>query len=1240
MTDRTTYIRIKGDITDLRGKLAKAKTDVHSFASEASKSVAKSRQEWAGLSTSVGLVGVGMVGLSAMAARSFAGFDKSMSKVKASGADAANNIDALRAAAVKAGADTMYSASDAADAITDLAKAGVSAKDILGGALSGSLALAASGEMDVKEAAEDMSTALSQFGLDGSQAGHVADLLAAGAGKARGEVSDLGQALAQGGLVAHQTGLSLEETVGTLSLFASAGMLGSDAGTSLKTMLQRLTPQSAEAQAEFDKLGISAYDASGQFVGMTNFAGQLHDRMKKLTPEARNAALSVMFGADAVRGASVLYEQGAGGMQKWIDAINDQGFAARQAAALTDNLSGDLERLSGSLDTVAIQSGSGLNGFLRGATQSAEVLVNTLGQLPEPLLEAGALLAGAGGLGLGGAAGVMKLIGAVSDARTQIVALGKSATVAKAAIGGVGGALAVGTLALAAWADAQAIAQANADDFASTLVVVDGKIVTTAATMAEITDKLVDTKSLFGWGPSLMDLMGEIGISAQDAQGYLAGNADAIKRINQAMQDYTRSHVLNDSANTMLKDGLDALRGSLSAAEKETLQKASADQQAAGTASTYAEALARSTSGTKEGSTALKDYETQLFASANAMLKASGTQIGWEAAIDDTAKAVRKTGAAHRLANGELDLNTAKGRENQQALNQLAQSSVAYAQTLMDQGASEGRIRQEMTRSRAAFIEQAVAAGMTKTAAKKLADAYGLIPSDVATNIKVTGGEKSETKLAIVQAAIRDLPAEQQVDVLTAFDNGGIKAANTALEKINGKHVTAYVDVEAKYVDTYNRKRQGGPKLAGGGAVWGAGTATSDSIPAMLSNGEHVLKASTVRAMGGQGAVYRMTGLADAGLLSFAYGGAVQHFASGGAAKKKQTAAERAALLADLQTWVRRGTIPSDVASGSGLSQVDTMLDWADNAALSKGDRAKLKSAALGYEKTLGSLTTQLDKANTDLTTVKALYDDVYSNLSKAGSSLSDLAQATTTQHSDAAGNVWYTTDASSAASMTSKKSAEVAKMGTFMAKVGQLQKLGAGPAFLSALSEVAGSDLDQAISYADSYLSDTSQIALMNSAYDQMTAYASGTAQFVTDSAYKGGLAAAQGVVDTLTTSLSTLGEQMAASFATALGKVVVGSTVTTKKKAIGGPVNAGELYQVNEQGIEMFRPAVNGIILTASQTAQQTGSTGPATAYLTDAQMAQLAQAVVSAASRITTMAAAEQVARSRYALPGGGI
>lgn len=333
------------------------------------------------LGSSFGTVGIvaGLAGAKLVSAA--ATFEQGMSSVKATGADAVKNIGALREAALKAGAATKYSATEAAGGVEALAKAGVSSADVLGGGLKGALNLAAAGNLDVAGSAEAAASAMNQFGLAGADVPHIADLLAAGAGKAQGEVSDMAQALNQAGLIAHGAGASIEETTGTLAAFASAGLVGSDAGTSFKTMLQRLQHPVGDAALLMKKYNISLYDAEGHYAGLDTVAGQLRDNMANLTEEQRATALAVIFGSDAVRAANVLYEQGEGGIKKWTAAVDDAGFAAEVAKTKMDNLAGDWENFKGSVETLAIGGGSGSQSTLRTSVQDATDLANALGQV-------------------------------------------------------------------------------------------------------------------------------------------------------------------------------------------------------------------------------------------------------------------------------------------------------------------------------------------------------------------------------------------------------------------------------------------------------------------------------------------------------------------------------------------------------------------------------------------------------------------------------------------------------------------------------------------------------------------------------------------------------------------------------------------------------------------------------------------------------------------------------------------
>jgi TP901 family phage tail tape measure protein len=238
VTLRTVGVKLTADISQYTSALARAGAATKDFGSKLDNAAKGGKLDK--VADTAGIAGIALAGMAGYAIKAAADFDKSMSQVRAATHASTQDMDALRKAALQAGKDTQYSATQAADGITELAKAGVSTTDILGGGLKGALNLAAAGQLDVGEAAETAATAMTQFGLSGKQVPHIADLLAAAAGKAQGSVHDMGYALKQSGLVASQFGLSVEDTTGTLAAFASAGLIGSDAGTSFKTMLLSL----------------------------------------------------------------------------------------------------------------------------------------------------------------------------------------------------------------------------------------------------------------------------------------------------------------------------------------------------------------------------------------------------------------------------------------------------------------------------------------------------------------------------------------------------------------------------------------------------------------------------------------------------------------------------------------------------------------------------------------------------------------------------------------------------------------------------------------------------------------------------------------------------------------------------------------------------------------------------------------------------------------------------------------
>lgn len=460
MTERTVPVRYEAKISGYLSAVNQMKATTRGFAADSEAKIKKVGTNWEQMGTRAQVAGLALGAVVVLATKRFADFDQAMSAASAALPDAGAKMDDLRQLAIKLGADTQYSATEAAQGITEMGKAGASAADILNGGLKGALDLAAAGQLSVADAAGIAATAVKQYNLAGADVTHVADLYAAAAGKALGSVQDIAQAQKYASVAANSLGISIEETTATLGLFASKGILGEQAGTTFRSMLLSLTSPSKLAKTAMDDLGISVYDASGKFVGIQGAADELRKKLGPLDEATRNQALGQIFGNEAIGGAITLYEGGASAISEWTDKVNDAGFAARQAAKLTDNWKGDIERLGGSLDSVFVKNGSAANGMLRSLTQSTEDAVDAFGSLPEPVQVAGLGLTAltAGGLLLGGT--FLSLVPKVLQAKTAVVELGiVSETSANRMVGlgkaaGIVGAGAVGLAAVAQAMDA------------------------------------------------------------------------------------------------------------------------------------------------------------------------------------------------------------------------------------------------------------------------------------------------------------------------------------------------------------------------------------------------------------------------------------------------------------------------------------------------------------------------------------------------------------------------------------------------------------------------------------------------------------------------------------------------------------------------------------------------------------------------------------------------------------------
>lgn len=288
----------------------------------------------------------------------------------------------LRDLAIQTGQETIFSAKEAGQAITELAKGGLSEADIKAGALKATMDLAASSGMELGSAANVVVQAMGAFGLSASESAEAANALAGAAAASSTDVEPLTQGLSQASAQAKNAGWSIQETTAVLGKFADAGINGSDAGTSLKTMLQRLAAPTDAAAKEIEKLGINTRDSQGNLLGASDMAQELQNKLGSLSSAQRDAALQTIFGSDATRAATVLMNSGSEGLASYIKATNDQEAAQRLANSQMGEGEKAIEEMKGSLETAAITIGSKLAPVITKVVEFITDLANKFSALP------------------------------------------------------------------------------------------------------------------------------------------------------------------------------------------------------------------------------------------------------------------------------------------------------------------------------------------------------------------------------------------------------------------------------------------------------------------------------------------------------------------------------------------------------------------------------------------------------------------------------------------------------------------------------------------------------------------------------------------------------------------------------------------------------------------------------------------------------------------------------------------
>ena len=282
-------------------------------------------------------------------------FEAQMSRIKAISGATQEDFQKLRDQALQLGADTSFSASQAAEGMENLAAAGFSVTETME-AMPGLLDLAAASGEDLSASSDIAASAIRGFGLEASEAAHVADVLAANANMTNSSVAQTGEALKYIAPVARAAGISLEETSAAIGLMANAGIQGSQAGTTLRGALSRLSKPTDDMCQVMDQLGLEFYDSEGKMKSLHDQIEMLQKATKGMTDEQRNNALVTLYGQESLSGMLALINEGPDSLDKLTKSFQEcDGIAKETAATMQDNFQGAFEQMTGSLETLAIR---------------------------------------------------------------------------------------------------------------------------------------------------------------------------------------------------------------------------------------------------------------------------------------------------------------------------------------------------------------------------------------------------------------------------------------------------------------------------------------------------------------------------------------------------------------------------------------------------------------------------------------------------------------------------------------------------------------------------------------------------------------------------------------------------------------------------------------------------------------------------------------------------------------------
>lgn len=378
-------MRLQDNVTSGLARIRNSMEETSKANQRMGRDIAKAGKNVSNLGEAMLPAAAGITALGAASVKTFMSFDQTITAAGVKAGATTEELEQMREAASKMGADFPISAQEAAEGMDRLAAGGFNASQSIA-AMPGIIeASIASGE-DLATTSDVVTSALSIWNLTqgdvAANTTHVADVIQAAANASKLGMQDFGLAMQYAGAPAAALGVNIEELGTDMAVMSNNGIEASSIGTGLRSMMSRLASPPKDAAAAIEQMGLKIKDASGNFVGLENVIGQMRTAMSGMSNTEQVAMAKAIAGEDAYSGLLSLIKTSPEAYKQAADAINNSAGSSHQAyMTMQKTLKGSIDSLMGSVEALGLSFGSALAPTIQWVAGGIKALADALTNL-------------------------------------------------------------------------------------------------------------------------------------------------------------------------------------------------------------------------------------------------------------------------------------------------------------------------------------------------------------------------------------------------------------------------------------------------------------------------------------------------------------------------------------------------------------------------------------------------------------------------------------------------------------------------------------------------------------------------------------------------------------------------------------------------------------------------------------------------------------------------------------------